>query len=164
MELDHVIAFVTDPDATAATWFPGFTVEPGQRHAGQGTINRRVVFPRTFVELLGVDDPDVHRSTGLGFGPRCAGEPGACPFGVVLRGKGEEAARTSLEHVRDEVLRKINLYDRPISIAIAAVSTDRPNPESQNLLDRTGWLLHSIKQDDHTLHPFRVVGETEVRS
>ena len=86
MELDHVIAFVADPDAAASAWFPGLTVEPGQRHVGQGTRNRRVVFPRNYVELLGVDDPDALRRTGLGFGPRCAGEAGACPFGVVLRG------------------------------------------------------------------------------
>jgi hypothetical protein len=61
------------------------------------------------------------------------------------------------------VLRKINLYDRPISVAIAAVSTDRPTSEGQHLLDRTGWLLHSIKQD-RTLHPFRVVGEHEIQA
>jgi hypothetical protein len=93
VELDHVIAFVADPDAAASTWFPGFTVEPGQRHTGQGTRNRRVVFPRTFVELLGIDDPDVHRRTVLRFGPRCAGEAGACPFGVVLRGEVAEPDR-----------------------------------------------------------------------
>jgi diguanylate cyclase (GGDEF)-like protein len=75
------------------------------------------------------------------------GRVGGTTFAVVLRGKGEEAARAALEHVRAEVLRKINLYDRPISVAIAAVSTDRPTQEGQHLLDRTGWLLHSIKQD-----------------
>jgi diguanylate cyclase (GGDEF)-like protein len=92
------------------------------------------------------------------------GRVGGTTFAVVLRGKGEQAARAALEHVRDEVLRKINLYDRPISVAIAAVSTDRPDPKSQNLLDRTGWLLHSIKQDERTLHPFRVVGEQEIQA
>jgi diguanylate cyclase (GGDEF)-like protein len=91
------------------------------------------------------------------------GRVGGTTFAVVLRGKGEQAARAALENVRDEVLRKINLYDRPISVAIAAVSTDRPDP-NQNLLDRTGWLLHSIKQDERTLHPFRVVGEQEVKA
>jgi diguanylate cyclase (GGDEF)-like protein len=92
------------------------------------------------------------------------GRVGGTTFAVVLRGKGEEAARAALEHVREEVLRKINLYDRPIAVAIAGVSTDRPDPKTQNLLERTGWLLHSIKQDERTLHPFRVVGEHEVQA
>jgi hypothetical protein len=61
------------------------------------------------------------------------------------------------------VLREIKLYDRPISVAIAAVSTARPSQVGQELLDRTDWLLHSIKQD-HTLHPFRVIGENEVQA
>jgi diguanylate cyclase (GGDEF)-like protein len=91
------------------------------------------------------------------------GRVGGTTFAVLLRGKGEEASRVSLERVRDEVLRKVNLYDRPISIAIAAVCTDRPNLAGQNLLERTGWLLHSIKQDP-VQHPFRVVGEHEIQA
>ena len=86
LELDHVIVFVPGPDAIESAWFPGCTVEPGQRHAGQGTRNRRVVFPRTYVELLWIDDPEAHDRTELRFGQRCAREAGACPFGVVLRG------------------------------------------------------------------------------
>jgi hypothetical protein len=93
LELDHVMVFVPGPDAIESTWFPGCTVEPGQRHAGQGTGNRRVVFPRSYVELLWVDDPAAHERTGLGFGPRSAREPGACPFGVVLRGRVPERDR-----------------------------------------------------------------------
>jgi diguanylate cyclase (GGDEF)-like protein len=92
------------------------------------------------------------------------GRVGGTTFAVVLPGKDEEAARTTLEGVREQMIRKIDLYDRPISIAIAAVSTDRPSGEGQDLLlDRTGWLLQSIKQD-RTLHPFRVVGEHEIRA
>ncbi len=92
-ELDHVIVFVPGPDAIEPAWFPGCTVEPGQRHTGQGTRNRRVVFPRTYVELLWIDDPAVHAHTGLGFGPRCARAAGARPFGVVLRGPVAEPDR-----------------------------------------------------------------------
>ncbi len=93
LELDHVIVFVPGPDAVEPAWFPGCTVEPGQRHTGQGTRNRRVVFPRTYVELLWIDDPEAHAPTGLRYGPRCAREAGACPFGVVLRGRIPESAR-----------------------------------------------------------------------
>jgi hypothetical protein len=86
LELDHVMVFVPDPDAIEPGWFPGCTFEPGQRHTGQGTRNRRVVFSRTYIELVWIDDPEAHERTGLRFGPRCAREAGACPFGVVLRG------------------------------------------------------------------------------
>ena len=91
------------------------------------------------------------------------GRVGGTTFAIVLPGRGEEDARRVLEAVREQLLRKINLFDRPISIAIAAVSTDQPAGEGDNLLDRTGWLLQTIKQD-RTLHPFRVVGAHEVRA
>jgi Glyoxalase-like domain len=94
LELDHVMVFVPDPDAIEPGWFPGCTLEPGQRHTGQGTRNRRVVFPRTYIELVWIDDSDAHERTGLRFGPRCAREAGACPFGVVLRGAVPEPDRT----------------------------------------------------------------------
>ncbi len=86
LELDHVIVFVPDPGAIEPGWFPGCTFELGQRRTGQGTRNRRVVFPRSYVELVWIDDAEPHERTGLRFGPRCGREAGACPFGVVLRG------------------------------------------------------------------------------
>jgi hypothetical protein len=60
LELDHVMVFVPDPDAIEPGWFPGCRFEPGQRHTGQGTRNRRVVFPRTFIELVWIDDGEAH--------------------------------------------------------------------------------------------------------
>ncbi len=93
LELDHVIVFVPDPGAIESEWFPGCTFEPGQQHAGQGTRNRRVVLPRSYVELLWIDDAEAHDRTGLGYGPRCAREAGACWFGVVLRGAVPDADR-----------------------------------------------------------------------
>jgi hypothetical protein len=91
MELDHVIVCVAGSE-TAAPLFPGFVLEPGTRHVGQGTRNRRVVFPHSYVELLWVDDPVAERRSGLGFAARC--RPGAaCPFGVVLRGTVGEPDR-----------------------------------------------------------------------
>jgi hypothetical protein len=86
LELDHVMVFVPDPEAIEPGWFPACKFEPGQRHMGQGTRNRRVVFPRSYVELVWIDDSEVHEGTGLRFGSRCAREAGACPFGVVMRG------------------------------------------------------------------------------
>jgi diguanylate cyclase (GGDEF)-like protein len=102
-------------------------------------------------------------SDGLGEG-NLVGRVGGTTFAFVLPGMGESAARSTLEAVREKVVRKIDLYDRPISLAIAAVSTDHPSQDGQDLLlDRTGWLLQSIKQD-RTLHPFRVIGENEIQA
>jgi hypothetical protein len=86
VELDHVIWFVPGFAAIEAE-LVGLTVEAGRRHVGQGTANRRVFFERSYLELLWIDEPAVADSSVLGFGPRCAGEAGACPFGVVLRGE-----------------------------------------------------------------------------
>ena len=91
MELDHVIVFVGGPEA-AAPLFPGFVLDPGTRHVGQGTRNRRVVFPRSYVEVLWLDDPEAERHSGLGFAARCRAGA-ACPFGIVLRGAVGEPDR-----------------------------------------------------------------------
>ena len=93
LELDHVIIFVPDLAAIQSNWFPGCIFEPGQQHTGQGTRNRRVVFPHNYIELVCIDEPNVHEHTGLRFGPRCARKTGACPFGVVLRGQIPEQDR-----------------------------------------------------------------------
>ena len=91
MELDHVIVFVVGPEA-AASLFPGFVLEPGIRHTGQGTRNRRVLFPGSYVEVVWIDDPDARQRSGLGGASRF--RPGAtCPFGVVLRGTVREPDR-----------------------------------------------------------------------
>ena len=91
MELDHVIVFVTGPEAVAPL-FPGFVLAPGMRHAGQGTHNRRMLFPRSYVEVVWIDDPDDERRSGLGGAPRFRPDA-TCPFGVVLRGTVSEPDR-----------------------------------------------------------------------
>jgi hypothetical protein len=91
MELDHVIVFVAGPEAVASL-FPGFVLDHGIRHTGQGTRNRRVLFSRNYVEIVWITDDDQERHSGLGFAPRCAPDA-PCPFGVVLRGTVDEPDR-----------------------------------------------------------------------
>lgn len=74
------------PDPVAGV--PGFFLDEGARHVGQGTRNRRIRFPRHYVELLWVDEPAAEAASGLGFAARCARD--AYPFGVVLRGTPPE--------------------------------------------------------------------------
>jgi hypothetical protein len=60
LELDHVILFLDGPDGCAgldAVAAAGLALDPGVRHVGQGTRNRRLVFPDRYVELLWVDEP-----------------------------------------------------------------------------------------------------------
>ena len=91
MELDHVIVCVAGPDAVAPL-FPGFVLDAGTRHIGQGTRNRRVVFARNYVEVLWVDDPEAERTGGLGFAARGAG-PGPRARSASCSG-GRSASRT----------------------------------------------------------------------
>jgi hypothetical protein len=82
LQLDHLIVFL--PDAAGAD-VAGLVLDPGVRHAGQGTRNRRILFPDSYIELLWIDDPADALVSGLSFVRRCTGD--GCPFGVVLRGR-----------------------------------------------------------------------------
>ncbi len=56
---DHPIIGVADLDAAAATWQRlGFTLTPMGRHIGWATGNRCIMFADSYVELLGILDPD----------------------------------------------------------------------------------------------------------
>lgn len=87
MELDHLIVFLAGPEDVDAARIDaaGLVLDGGTRHVGQGTRNRRIVFPDSYVELLWVDSPVEARASGLRFVDRCSGA--ACPFGVVARGR-----------------------------------------------------------------------------
>ena len=116
MELDHVIVCVAGPEAVASL-LPGFVLDQGIRHGGQGTRNRRVFFPSNYVEILWVEDAEARRRSGLGGAARWA--PGApCPFGVVLRG-------TVGEPDRERVRALPSTVGRP-SAAAARCRTGRP--------------------------------------
>jgi hypothetical protein len=82
LELDHLIVFLRSPGDVDAH---GLVLDDGIRHDGQGTRNRRIVFPDSYIELLWVDSPAEALASGLRFVERCAGE--ACPLGVVFRGR-----------------------------------------------------------------------------
>ena len=76
-------------------------LDPGTRHVGQGTRNRRVIFDNCYLELVWVDSPVEANASGLRFEDRCAGR--ACPFGVVYRGKVPASVGASNGFVEYEV-------------------------------------------------------------
>jgi diguanylate cyclase (GGDEF)-like protein len=86
---------------------------------------------------------------------------GGTTFAVVLPGTDTPTATGVLEKVRKKVLDRMRTYDRPLSVAIAAVSAERPTPEGGELMEKTDSLLRSIKQD-RTPHPFSVVALEQV--
>jgi hypothetical protein len=95
LELDHVILFGRGVDDTPLE-VAGFTLETGRRHVGQGTRNRRICFGPNYVEILWIEDLAEVAARGLDFEARCAGAPGACRVGVVLRGRLPDDVRDRL--------------------------------------------------------------------
>lgn len=88
-ELDHVFAFVADPDRAAARLdAAGFQLDEGQAHAGQGTRNRRLPLGEQFFELVWMCDRDMARANPLRLDRRADWRhTGASPFGVAFRGE-----------------------------------------------------------------------------
>lgn len=86
---------------------------------------------------------------------------GGTTFAVVLPGTDTPTATRVLEAARERVLGETGVYDRPLSIAIAAVSADRPPPQEEELMERAGSLLRSIRREPAT-HPFRVLALGQV--
>jgi catechol 2,3-dioxygenase-like lactoylglutathione lyase family enzyme len=63
--IDHVLVGVRDLDAAALAWTRlGFELTPRGRHIGWGTANYCIMFPRDFIELIGIVDP-AQESNGL---------------------------------------------------------------------------------------------------
>ena len=90
LELDHLIVFLRGPDDVDALrpGLAGLILDEGTRHVGQGTRNRRIVFPDSYIELLWVDSHAEAQASGLRFTQRCTGD--GYPLGVVLRGRVPE--------------------------------------------------------------------------
>ena len=89
LELDHVFFLVSDPEAAARRLEEaGWVLDPGQVHRGQGTRNRRLVWPQQFFELLWVTDAAECRANALRLDRRAEwAVTGASPIGLAFRGE-----------------------------------------------------------------------------
>lgn len=59
--IDHVIVGVRDLERSRMGWTRlGFTLSPRGRHLGQATANYCIMFPRDYLELLGIVGSDAH--------------------------------------------------------------------------------------------------------
>lgn len=88
LELDHVFCMVADPGQAARRLEDaGWVLDAGQAHRGQGTRNRRLVWPEQFFELVWVTDVGEASSNPLRLDRRADwATTGASPFGLGFRG------------------------------------------------------------------------------
>ena len=95
LAFDHVFCFVPDPAAAVRRLeADGWTLDAGQRHAGQGTRNRRLRLAGHFVEVLWLEDADEARGNPLRLDRRAdPGATGASPVGLGFRGELAAGAR-----------------------------------------------------------------------
>jgi hypothetical protein len=95
LELDHVFCMVSDPGQAARRLEDdGWVLDPGQAHRGQGTRNRRVLWPAQYFELLWLTDAAEARANPLRLDRRADwATTGASPFGLGFRGRIEPADR-----------------------------------------------------------------------
>lgn len=89
LELDHVFCIVCDPaEAVRRLEDDGWMLDEGQAHRGQGTRNRRLIWPELFFELVWVIDVGEARANPLRLDRRADWvTTGASPFGVGFRGR-----------------------------------------------------------------------------
>lgn len=141
--LDHFF-IVTSPGAPEAERLAELGLVEGSpnEHAGQGTANRRFFFHNAMLELGYVRDADEARNgkaRGLRIVER-AGDAGASPFGVILRGSGESAEapfpgwRYSPDYFASDMFFHIgensDLLEEPLCVVMPA---NPPVPSSQPL-------------------------------
>ncbi|MBV9804885.1 MAG: VOC family protein [Solirubrobacterales bacterium] len=89
LELDHVFCVINELDQTADRLKRrGWLLDEGTVHTGQGTRNRRLLWPEQYLELLEVADYAEARANPLRFDLRAEWRStGASPFGLVFRGQ-----------------------------------------------------------------------------
>ena len=100
-ELDHLFVAVPGPDVGAsALEGAGFLAGPSNRHPGQGTESRGILFENVYLELIWLSDPQEAASPPIQrtrLGERLAPGSEACPFGLGLRRQAEIEVRLPFE-------------------------------------------------------------------
>jgi hypothetical protein len=141
LELDHVFCMVSDPPAAARRLEDdGWVLDDGRTHPGQGTRNRRLVWPGQFFELLWVSDVAEARANALHMDVRAAWQStGASPVGLAFRGR-LDTARTDDFWPYDALGFRIWIHhdnerfpERPLVLVLDTEGLARPpGPVSRN--------------------------------
>lgn len=88
--LDHIFCFCEPAltDEIKNTDNAGFTLNSGNRHPGQGTANRAILFEENYLEFIFLESLDDANKNPLKLGQRATWhKTGASPFGICLRGE-----------------------------------------------------------------------------
>lgn len=153
--IDHVLIAVEDLDRARMGWERlGFTLTPRGRHLQQGTGNYCIMFPRDYIELLGV--VDARQGTG-GLGDFLKAGEGARGVAFATRsavdteaelkrrgiaaGTPRDLAR-QLELPEGTVLPRFKLVSLPATATpgLSAFVCEHLTPE---LVRRPSWLAHA---------------------
>ena len=96
LELDHVFCMVGNLDEVASrVEDAGWMLDSGSVHSGQGTRNRRLVWPERYLELVGITDRREASANRMRMDRRADWtSTGASPFGFGLRGELAAADRS----------------------------------------------------------------------
>ncbi|MBN9530709.1 MAG: VOC family protein [Alphaproteobacteria bacterium] len=153
--LDHPLVGVADLEAARAGWIRlGFTPTPRGRHVGWGTANYCIMFPDSYLELLGVVDPGQFTA---GLAERLAaggegmlrfglGSPDAAAAGARLRAGGVAASEAQsltrlLELPEGDVEPSFTLVHLPDD-ALPGLPLFVCQHLTPQLLRRPEWLRH----------------------
>jgi len=157
LELDHILCMVDDLDRIAARLErDGWPMDAGTTHPGEGTRNRRLLWPEQHLELLSVVNHEEARSSALRLDRRAGWRlTGASPFGLGFRGAltglcqddfwlhEEDAARIWIH--RDNQLAP----ERPLVFVIEAAgeALERRRPRASHREMMAAWdgpALHGV--------------------
>ncbi|CAN5784889.1 hypothetical protein BH23GEM11_BH23GEM11_08780 [soil metagenome] len=81
---------------------------------------------------------------------------GGTTFAVIYPGVGHAEAQEFMEQIREQILERMKGYDRPISVAVAAVTMDEPSEDGDRIFEHASSVLRSLRHNRDAPHPFRV--------
>jgi hypothetical protein len=138
--IDHLVIAVADPDAAASALDSTLGLAPGGggRHEALGTFNRLVWLGDTYLELIGVFDPELAAASWVG----------APTMRTLDLGAGLATWAVASDAIRDDVR------------ALRERGSDIGEPDSGERLRPDGqvvrWQLASAPRLDHDLPPFLI--------
>lgn len=154
--IDHTLVGVEHLDQAAMAWARlGFTLSPRGRHIGWGTANYCVMFPRDYIELLGIVDPKqfvngldrflAGQGEGLMGFSYASADAAATARSLAAAGLAPREPRDlarQLELPEGTVLPRFQLVFLPPEAApgVSSFVTQHLTPE---LLRRPEWLVHA---------------------
>ena len=142
--IDHLVIAVTDPDAAAADLETRLGLKPGGggRHEALGTYNRLVWLGDTYLELIGVFDPELAAGSWVG----------APTLRALERGGGLATWAIATDAIDDDVS---DLRARGSDLAEPAAG-ERRRPDGEVVR----WRLAAAPRLDPGLPPFLIEHDT----